>query len=71
MDFAPTARFYDQLLPLEPEVLPDRQPAQAWATTRFDPQHLPGATRDAVIHFLAMFLLFTVIRNNLASVRHL
>jgi hypothetical protein len=68
----PTARFYDQFLPHEPEVLIDRQPrAQAWPPPGSTLSVYPAATRDAAIHFLALFVLFAIVRNNLASVEHL
>ena len=63
-----TTRMYDRLLPAQPEVLPfgetngvSRPPAGS--TLSF----YPGATRQELGRYMAILLLFAVVRNNIAS----
>ena len=63
-----TARMYDRLLPAQPEVLPFGEPRgvsmpPAGSTLSF----YPGATRRELARYLAILLLFAVVRNNIAS----
>jgi tetratricopeptide (TPR) repeat protein len=63
-----TARLYERLLPTEPEVLPGTAergstPAPPGSTLSL----YPAATRRDVLRLLAIFLLFVLVRNNLAS----
>ena len=63
-----TARMYDRLLPAQPEVLPFGEPAgvstpPAGSTLSF----YPGSTRRELAGYLAILLLFAVVRNNIAS----
>jgi O-antigen ligase/tetratricopeptide (TPR) repeat protein len=63
-----TARWYGELLPSQPEVLPlvetsDGSPSPAGSTISL----YPGATQKEVLRLLAVFLLFAVVRNNVAS----
>lgn len=71
-----TARMYDRLLPLQDEVvstaesteLPsdvpsDRSPAPVGSTISL----YPDGTRKALVRILAVFLLFVVVRNEIAS----
>jgi O-antigen ligase/tetratricopeptide (TPR) repeat protein len=63
-----TARVYDQLLPAQPEVLPL---GEARATIQPPPgstiSFYPGATRPELLRLLAVLLLFTAVRANIAS----
>ena len=63
-----TTRMYDRLLPAQPEVLPFGEPRgvsmpPAGSTLSF----YPGATRRELGRYLAILLLFAVVRNNIAS----
>ena len=63
-----TTRMYDRLLPAQPEVLPFGEPRgvsmpPAGSTLSFH----PGATRRDLGRYLAILLLFAVVRNNIAS----
>jgi O-antigen ligase/tetratricopeptide (TPR) repeat protein len=63
-----TVRMYDRLLPAQPEVLPFGEPrgtsiVPAGSTLSF----YPGATRRETFRYLAILLLFAVVRNNIAS----
>ena len=63
-----TTRLYDQLLPAQPEVLPATDggivpPGHGGTTMSL----APGATRVELARILAVLLLFTVVRQNLAS----
>ena len=63
-----TTRMYDRLLPAQPEVLPFEEPKgvsmpPAGSTLSF----YPGATRQELGRYLAILLLFAVVRNNIAS----
>ncbi|MBV8126286.1 MAG: O-antigen ligase family protein, partial [Planctomycetaceae bacterium] len=63
-----TMRMYDRLLPAQPEVLPFAEPRgvsmpPAGSTLSF----YPGATRRELGRYLAILLLFAVVRNNIAS----
>jgi O-antigen ligase/tetratricopeptide (TPR) repeat protein len=63
-----TARMYDRLLPAEPEVLPFGEPSgaslpPAGSTLSF----YPGSTRQELARYLAILLLFVLVRNNIAS----
>lgn len=63
-----TVELYDALLPATPEVLPlgetwQRPPLAAGASLSV----YPGATRRELVRLLAVFLLFAIVRNNLAS----
>ena len=63
-----TSRLYDQLLPSQPEALPDGEPKNAAAIPVGSTISLyPDATRLALVRLLAVFLLFAVVRNNSAS----
>ncbi|HLJ91636.1 MAG TPA: hypothetical protein VKU02_00450 [Gemmataceae bacterium] len=63
-----TAEMYEQLLPAHPEILP-------FGETRANPPYpagsclsfYPGLTRYHLFQLLAVFLLFAIARNNLAS----
>src|SRR5262249_35218026 len=63
-----TERLYDQLLPADAEVLPSGEDT---APPPFPPGSTlslcPGATQRELVKLLAVFLLFAVVRNNLAS----
>src|SRR5579875_739511 len=63
-----TVRTYDQLLPEQPETLPDNG-VQPNATSRPGStlSLYPGATRKESLRFLAVFLVFAVVYNNLTS----
>jgi O-antigen ligase/tetratricopeptide (TPR) repeat protein len=61
-------RLYDEMLPAEPERLPNgevhsRPPLAAGSSLSL----YPGATRRELIRLLAVFVLFTAVRNNIAS----
>jgi O-antigen ligase/Flp pilus assembly protein TadD len=61
-------QLYDELLPSQPEELPfgeayERPPLAAGNSLSL----YPGATRRELIRLLAVFLLFAVVRNNIAS----
>jgi O-antigen ligase/tetratricopeptide (TPR) repeat protein len=63
-----TARIYDRLLPARPEVLPFEEPTGvstplAGSTLSF----YPGSTQEEMAKYLAILLLFVVVRNNIAS----
>jgi O-antigen ligase/tetratricopeptide (TPR) repeat protein len=68
-----TVRMYDRLLPAEPEVVPGQQepvpdeeepgPSRAGLTLSL----YPAAMHRASLHLLAVFLIFVLVRNNLAS----
>ncbi len=60
-----TARLYQQLLPIDSEVLPDgtKVTSPAGHTVSVN----PGATRKQTLRLLAVFLVFAVVRNNLVS----
>jgi tetratricopeptide (TPR) repeat protein len=62
-----TAAWRRQLLPAEPEVLATGVAGLPGATLSL----YPTATRRAVLHLLAVFLLFAVVRNTYASERSL
>lgn len=71
-----TARMYDRLLPTQAEVLPAAEPADsapesgaalAVGTVGATVSLYPEATRAALIRILAVFLLFVVVRNEIAS----
>jgi O-antigen ligase len=66
-----TAALYDRLLPDQPEVLPSTEPAaQARAPAESPGSTLslyPTATRRRLARLLAVFLVFVLVRNNLAS----
>src|SRR4029077_11502053 len=63
-----TERLYERLLPDQAEVLPSNAgrsavPFPAGSTLRL----YPGATQHELLKLLAVFLLFAVVRNNVAS----
>jgi O-antigen ligase/tetratricopeptide (TPR) repeat protein len=63
-----TARMYDRLLPAQSEVLPFGEAAgvstpPAGSTLSF----YPGSTQRELVRYLAILLLFAVVRNNIAS----
>jgi O-antigen ligase/tetratricopeptide (TPR) repeat protein len=63
-----TARLYDQLLPTQPEVLPggdrvETPRAAAGSTISL----YPGGTRRELARYVAVLLLFVVVRNNVSS----
>ncbi len=63
-----TGRMYDRLLPARPEVLPFGEPTgvstpPAGSTLSF----YPGSTQREVARYLAILLLFVLVRNNIAS----
>ena len=64
-----TARLYDHLLPARAKLLPfgaDRvTPVPAAGTTI---SLFPGSTKQQLLRLLAVFLLFAVVRNNVASI---
>ena len=63
-----TRRLCDQFLPSAPEVLPGGQAKDAAALPAGSSLSLyPGATRGEVVRLLAVFLLFAIVRNNIAS----
>lgn len=60
--------FYDSLLPAEPEVLPlGEEKAEAALPARATVSLYPGATRRQLLRLLGVFLLYAIIRNNIAS----
>jgi O-antigen ligase len=63
-----TARLYERLLPEEAEVLPS---GEERGPVSFPPGSTlslyPGATQQELVKLLAVFLLFAVVRNNVAS----
>ena len=61
-------RLYDELLPTEPELLPGGESYQRPPLAAGNRLSLyPGATRKELIRLLAVFLLFVLVRNNVAS----
>ncbi len=62
-----TATWYERLLPAAPELLADGRPAggptNVGSTISLD----PGATRGEVVRLLAVFALFMLVRQNLAT----
>lgn len=71
-----TARMYDRLLPLQQEVLPtaestnlapDLSPELSAAPAGATISLYPDGTRKALVRILAIFLLFVVVRNEIAS----
>jgi O-antigen ligase/tetratricopeptide (TPR) repeat protein len=66
-----TARLYDQLLPAENEDIPYTANSSGIANDAGKTISLyPGATRLAMLRILAVFLVFAVVRNNLATPQH-
>jgi O-antigen ligase len=64
-----TARLYERLLPVEPEVLIDEEQGQSTSLPAGTTLSLyPGVTRIELGRLLAVFLLFAIVRNNMASV---
>jgi O-antigen ligase len=64
-----TAGLYDRLLPVSEEILPFGMAKSAAQPPAGSTLSLyPGATRQEMVRLLAIFLLFTAIRNNVASV---
>jgi O-antigen ligase len=63
------ARLYDRLLPEQPEALPEGEAGGPAATTSPGStiSLYPGATRREMARLLAAFLVFAVVRNNIAS----
>ena len=66
---SPTAaRMYGELLPAQPEVLPDGAARSFPATRPGSTLSLyPGATQRELVRLLAVFLLFAAVRNNIAT----
>ena len=63
-----TVRLCDELLPAQPEALPLGETYQRPSLAAGNRLSLyPGATRKELIRLLAVFLLFVVVRNNVAS----
>ncbi|HVA49270.1 MAG TPA: O-antigen ligase family protein [Pirellulales bacterium] len=71
-----TARMYDRLLPVQAEVLPAPESPDFASDPSNDPplkstgatiSLYPDATRKALVRILAVFLLFVVVRNEIAS----
>src|SRR5262249_3848780 len=63
-----TARLYEELLPARPEVLPfgeQRAPPRPPAGSTLSVS--PAARRQELVRFLAVLLLFVIVRNNCAS----
>jgi O-antigen ligase/tetratricopeptide (TPR) repeat protein len=62
-----TARYYDRLLPAQPEVLPSGEPRDALIPPAGSTVSVyPGATRRELGRLLAALLLFVVVRANVA-----
>jgi hypothetical protein len=62
------AETYARLLPAQPEELPDGEDWQAGFPRAGSTLSLyPGATRQALVRLLAVLVLFTVVRNHMAS----
>jgi tetratricopeptide (TPR) repeat protein len=62
-----TARLYEQLLPSQREVLPDGAAGDAAISAGSTLSLYPGQSRQELMRLLAVFLLFAVVRNNVAS----
>jgi O-antigen ligase/tetratricopeptide (TPR) repeat protein len=63
-----TARAYEQLLPSQPEALPSGEQRAGGVRPAGSTISLyPGGTRAQLVQLLAVFLLFVVARNNVAS----
>jgi O-antigen ligase len=62
-----TAALYDQLLPQEPEVLPDGEEAISEPPAGSTLSLYPEASRGRLMRLLALFLLFAAVTNNTVS----
>jgi tetratricopeptide (TPR) repeat protein len=62
-----TVEWRHRLLPSQPEILPSSQGATVAPPTSSTISVSPGSTQREALRFLALFLLFVVVRNNLTS----